>query len=117
MSMALALTLTLALGSQEASQTVEVAFPEMREGRYADALDTIEKAEDDSAAQQINLGVAYARAGEADKARDMFRRALANDAVMLETSSGEWRDSRRLAWQMLALLEKGSLSPIRSAAN
>ena len=59
-------------------------------------------------ARLINLGTAHARNGDVEEARRMFVRAYySRDWVELETATGAWVDSRTLARQALAMLDRG----------
>lgn len=114
MSLAIALALMAAQGPVPA---VEAGYAELREGRYADAIRTIEAHPDHgNPAQLINLAHAYAHEGDTDKARHLLRTAIAREAVMLEAADGEWRDSRRLAWQALDRMSGKGTVEIRTAA-
>lgn len=80
---------------------IDVAYQELSEGRTGDA---IAKLDGTSAALQgdpsalINLGTAYARLGQSDKARDHYRAAIASRVRYdLQLSDGTWLDSRRAA--------------------
>jgi hypothetical protein len=65
----------------------------------------------DDPARLINLGIAYARKGDETLARQLFEAARDNRSrVELETAEGEWVDSRRLARQALAMLERGEFA-------
>lgn len=62
-------------------------------------------------ARLINLGFAHARNGDRERARALFEKAyFAREWVELETVDGDWVDSRQLARQALAMLERGQLS-------
>ncbi len=98
---------------------VEVAYPEMRAGRSAAAIDKIQHADArnaDHPARLINLGIAYAREGNADQARAMFEAAASTDRYRLETASGSWVDSRTLAREALAMLDRGAFDSPRFAS-
>lgn len=59
----------------------------------------------------INLGVAYAQAGDAANAREAFKAAAAaSETVQLVTASGDQTDSRTLARRGLRMLESGALA-------
>lgn len=60
----------------------------------------------------INLGIAYARSGNAEKARAAFETALrSRDRMELQTATGAWVDSRALARQALVMLDRGEFVP------
>lgn len=70
-----------------------------------------ESLENDDPARLINLGIAYARQGDSALARQLFEGVRDNRIrVELETADGEWVDSRRLAVQALAMLERGAFA-------
>ena len=80
---------------------IDVAYQELSEGRTGEA---IAKLDGTSAVLQgdpsalINLGTAYARLGQSDKARDLYRTAIASRVRYdLQLSDGSWLDSRRAA--------------------
>ena len=92
-------------------ETRTLAAKSLAAGRMAEALAVLEKASTanpQDAAVMINLGIAYAQAGEEEKAREAFQQALAcNDVVELETADGTATDSRRLARKALKMLDRG----------
>lgn len=102
--------LAAAIAAQPA--TAEVGYSELVAGQDEAAITVINRQpETDDPAKLINLGVAYARMGDADRARAMFRAAHnAADRVDLETASGEWVYSRVLARRGLAMLDSGEFS-------
>ena len=105
-----------------AANQVDAAFGDLQANRTGAAIERIEGALEEKEAhpaQLINLGVAYARAGDTARAREMFRRAARHDTgYSLETAGGAWVDSRALALRGLAALDRGSLgaSATRTAA-
>jgi len=84
------------------------------DGRDAAAIAAImdnDQIENDDPARLINLGIAYARRGDEALARQLFEAARDKaERVELETAEGEWIDSRRLARQALAMLERGEFA-------
>lgn len=61
----------------------------------------------------INLGIAQAQSGQEEQARVSFEAALAaREVVDLETANGRFTDSRRLARQAIAMLDRGDFSPM-----
>ncbi|MGX7895902.1 hypothetical protein [Tsuneonella sp. HG222] len=101
------------------SSLVEVAYNDMAAGQSEAAVDRILRADPrhaDHPARLINLGIAHARMGEIEKARTLFERASSRDRYRLETASGEWLDSRDLARQALAMLDRGDFSSTQFAA-
>lgn len=114
MSIAALLASTLVVQAPGPSDAVEVAYPEMLEGRSAAAISKMEDAnarDADHPARLINLGIAYARAGAEAKARALFAKAAGNTArYWLETSSGEWVDAREIARTAITKLDSGEFS-------
>lgn len=106
--------LLLAAGSVQGIDQVNVAFDELNTGENRAAIVEItqnDKLELDDPARLLNLGVAYAREGETELARELFRAAIFSDErLMLETANGEWIDSRSLARQALARLDQGEFT-------
>ncbi len=97
----LAQAATPAITVEGEGDRIDVAYQELAEGRPGDALT---KLHGTSAALQgdpsalINLGTAYARLGQSDKARDLYRTAIASRVRYdLQLSDGTWLDSRRAA--------------------
>lgn len=108
----ISLILAAAMASHPAPQGV--AFEQLADGRDAAAIVLIEgeNPEAGDPARLINLGIAYARRGETKKARSLFEAAYyARDRVELETATGEWIDSRTLARQAIAMLDRGQFAP------
>lgn len=109
MALSILASLVLATGPAAAA---DVAFVELAAGQNDAAIQRIE-ANDALAASDparlINLGVAHAREGRTDQARDLFRAAVrARTSVELETAAGTWVDSRDLARAALAMLDAGA---------
>lgn len=90
----------------------EVGYDQLVEGRDDAAITVINRqAGTDDPARLINLGVAYARKGDTEQARAMFRAAHSStERVDLETASGEWVYSRVLARRALAMLDNGEFT-------
>ena len=80
---------------------IDVAYQELYEGRPSDALvklDGTRAVFQDDPSALINLGTAYARVGQTDKARDLYLAAIASRVRYdLQLSDGTWLDSRRAA--------------------
>ncbi|GMM92473.1 tetratricopeptide repeat protein [Qipengyuania sp. MTN3-11] len=110
----LAIAAAIAFAGQASSATVDVARDELLAGRNAAAIATIganEELDDSDPARLINLGVAHARQGESDRARQFFKAAMKiDDAIYLETADGDWIEARRLAARALAMLERGDFA-------
>ncbi|MDZ4307412.1 hypothetical protein [Allopontixanthobacter sp.] len=90
---------------------VDVAYEELADGKNIAAIERIEQNPDlerDDPARLINLGIAYARRGDDQTAREMFTAAARNQQrYRLETVQGDWMDSRDLARRALAMLDRG----------
>ena len=98
---------------------VEVGYEQLATGQDAAAIARIESQPSGAAdpARLINLGIAYARRGDAGQARAHFEAALSSpDRMELETATGAWVDSRVLARQALAMLENGQFSRVSQIA-
>lgn len=64
----------------------------------------------------INLGIAQAQAGQDANAMASFEAALASrEVIELETANGKTTNSRRLARQAMAMLERGEFRAERRA--
>lgn len=97
---------TLQLG-----EAPELAARTLAAGRSDEARATLERAslaDPHDPAVLINLGIAYAQAGDEAKARAAFAKALACEEVIeLDTADGGTTDSRRLARKALRMLDRG----------
>ncbi|WP_159980226.1 MULTISPECIES: hypothetical protein [unclassified Novosphingobium] len=93
-------TISLAI-DRPTSDVTEVAYRELSEGRPQAAVRKLEAngaARSEDPAALINLGAAYARAGQADKALAAYRAAVASpERYDLELADGSWVDSRQAA--------------------
>lgn len=93
------------------AEAPELAAQTLAAGRADQAILTLEKASaaaPQDAAVLINLGIAYAQAGDNTKARAAFEQAAAcPDVIELDTADGRAMDSRRLARKALKMLERG----------
>ena len=120
MSIAMILASTLIVQAPVSGDAIEVAYPEMMQGRTAAAINKIEGADERDArhpARLINLGIAHARAGNDEKARKLFAQAAGNnERYWLETAGGEWADAREIARHALAKLERGEFAGAQFAA-
>lgn len=105
---------TAATQATEAPQSEpDVGYEELIDGRDAAAVEVIEGSVDansDDPARLINLGIALARMGQFEEARANFEAARKETSIELETSNGEWVDSRRLARQALTMLDRGEFA-------
>ena len=84
------------------------------------AIRKIEAADErqaDHPARLINLGIAHARLGDEERARELFREAASNtQRYWLETSEGRWADAREIARVALAKLDSGELAATQLAS-
>lgn len=89
----------------------ELAARTLAAGRGNEALVTLEKAsiaDPHDPAVLINLGIAYAQAGQETKARAAFQQAIAcHEVIELDTADGTSTDSRRLARKAIRMLDRG----------
>lgn len=96
---------------QSDAETRGLAAQPLAAGRMTEALAVLERASaanPHDAAVLINLGIAYAQAGEEAKARAAFEQAVAcHEVVELDTADGTATDSRRLARKALKMLARG----------
>lgn len=93
------------------AEAPELAARTLAAGRSDEALAVLERAslaDPQDPAVLINLGIAYAQAGDEARARAAFAKALACDEVIeLDTADGSTTDSRRLARKALRMLDRG----------
>jgi Tfp pilus assembly protein PilF len=105
---------------QAAPEGRELAAQPLAAGRMDEALAVLERAsaaDPHDAAVLINLGIAYAQAGDEVKARAAFQQALACDEVIeLDTADGTATDSRRLARKALKMLDRGEFRAVPERA-
>ena len=91
---------------------------ELVDGRNAAAIRAIGDLDGADPAKLINLAIAHARRGEAERARDLFETVLTQDErVELETAEGRWVDSRALARKGIAMLDSGGFASKASIAS
>lgn len=87
---------------------------QLAKGKTANAITALEKhvaAAPEDPGLLINLGIAHAQAGDEDKARTLFQRALVSSKpTELETADGESIDSRRLARKAMCMLDRGDFT-------
>lgn len=90
----------------------EVAYQAIAEGRADDAIRAIEArlAKDpDDPALLINLGAAYAKRGDSERAAQAYRAARdSGTRYELELADGTWADSRQAARLALATLQRNA---------
>jgi len=91
------------------SETREVAYEDIAAGRTDAAIRTIEArlaADPDDPALLINLGAAYARHGDSERAAQAFQAAIDSDTrYELELADGSWADTRKAARRALETLQ------------
>ena len=89
----------------------DIGYDELIAGDDRAALEAIENCKElptDDPARQINHAIAFARLGEYNGARKSFDAAARNlERFELQTSSGEWVDSKVIARRGLAMLDEG----------
>ena len=114
--MALTTALTLALFAQGAVAATpaaagEYGYDQLVEGQNRAAIEQIRQNDTEQAADPavlINEGVALARLGDFETARERFEAVLAlREVVELETAEGKWVTSRQLARRGLTMLDAG----------
>ncbi len=119
-SAALLATSPVGSGSAAMQAEADLGAETLAQGRNADAIAELEARRAHDPAQLINLGIAYAREGDAERARYLFNAALTRNSPMeLETADGQLTDSRRLARKALRMLDQGEFSaqPTMRTAN
>lgn len=120
MLVATILASALIVQAPAARDAVEVAYPEMVEGRAEAAIRKIEDADlrhAEHPARLINLGIAHAQLGDEETARQLLRAAASNsERYWLETSDGRWADAREIARVALAKLDRGELAATQLAS-
>lgn len=103
------------------SDAPELAAQTLAAGRAEEALATLEKANVSAphdAAVLINLGIAYAHAGQEAKARMAFDQAIAcHEVIELDTADGTSTDSRRLARKAIRMLDRGEFRTASARAS
>ncbi|MEZ4703516.1 MAG: tetratricopeptide repeat protein [Rhodothermales bacterium] len=98
-------------------ERVDVAYEELMAERNREAVEHILASpldDEGDPAALINLGTAYARLGETEKALHCFETAINSDTrYMLELSDGTWMDSRRAARKAAQVLMNGETLALR----
>ena len=93
---------------------VDAAYEQLAAGENEQAIAHLEAALEKTPgdpAMLINLGTAYSRAGDFEKARAAFRAAIASESrYRVELADGSWEDSRRIARLALDSLERTALA-------
>ncbi len=103
--------------SAQSLDSVDVGYTELAQGRPQDAIARIransQSGSSDPAAL-INLGAAFARLGQSDKAEASYKAAIASEnRYDLELADGSWMDSRRAARLALRRLDSGQALALR----
>lgn len=103
--------------AQAGVDRVDVAYEELMAERNREAVEHIlaSRLDDEGdPAALINLGTAYARLGETEKALRCFEAAINSDTrYMLQLSDGSWMDSRRAARKAAQALPSGEALALR----
>ena len=111
-ALAAAAQLTSTPGAEPGIEQREVAYEAIATGRTDDAIRTIEArlAKDpDDPALLINLGAAYARRGDSERAAEAFQAAIDSDTrYELELADGTWTDSRAAARRGLETVQRNA---------
>jgi Tfp pilus assembly protein PilF len=98
--------------SSASSDRIDLAFDALSQGRTSEAIQQLRLSQamkDGEPAALINLGSAYAKQGQVEKARWAYRRALTSDIrADVQLSDGTWTDSRRAALMALEKLNARS---------
>lgn len=116
MSLAAIIVATALAQATPAAGISDVAYTELSAGNAGAAISKLEHSAVDRSdpAVLINLGTAYARQGATDKALAAFRAAIASpDRYDLELADGSWMDSREVARQALARLQRNTAQAAR----
>lgn len=103
-----------------AGPAFEVGFEELAAGDNLAAISAIEASSlpANDPALLINHGVALARTGDHESAREKFAEVAAHsDRYRLETASGNWVDSRVLARRGLSLIDRGEFEGYAALAS
>jgi cytochrome c-type biogenesis protein CcmH/NrfG len=98
-------------------QQKDVAFEDLSAGRTEQAIATLEAKlveEPEDPAVLINLGTAYSRTGDRQRAEAAFQAALdSNTFYRLELADGSWSDSRQAARRALQSLPSETVLAMR----
>ena len=104
-----------AFAQKEANEDAWLASASLADGEAVKAIGMLEaqlKQSPGDPALLINLGIAHAQTGNEAEAREQFDAALASrDVIELDTADGRTTNSRRLARQAIAVLERGEFRP------
>lgn len=113
---AMGLSITAPLSAQSSVSTDEgLAAETLANGNTTRAIQMLEAQLQEypgDPALLINLGIAHARNGSEAEALASFEAALASrEVIELEVADGRTTDSRRLARQAIAMLQRGEFRP------
>lgn len=108
----LEIALVMMAASGPAQATVgAIGTEDLKVGRDHAAIAKIEansSVDAEDPARLINLGVARARTGDYEAARELFEAVIThNERIELETAQGKWVDSRNLARKAISMLDRG----------
>lgn len=99
------------------AEHADVGFEQLAAGRPGEAIARIganRRLEPGDPAALINLGTAYARLGQREKALDRYYAAIGStERYHLQLADGRWMDSRRAARLAIAMLERRQLLSLR----
>ena len=94
----------------DAAGQADAAYEQLAAGENEQAIAHLEAALEKTPgdpAMLINLGTAYSRSGQFDKAREAFRAAAESESrYSVELADGSWEDSRTIARLALSSLER-----------
>lgn len=111
-----AIALLLAAGAPAATEGTDVAYEALLDGQHQAAIVQLENSDQaEDPAVLINLAAAYAAEGRFADARAAYERAALADRYELETTEGNWVDSRVLARRALAAMDRAVLDNTRMA--
>ncbi len=100
-----------------AFQDRDLSASTLAAGRDSEAIAELEAHSSRDPGQLINLGIAYARRGDEETARDLFQAALTSpEPIELETADGNSTDSIRLARKALRMLDNGEFAPVSTTS-
>ena len=100
---------TTVIDQDRFTQTSEVAYEEIADGRGAEAVEAIERLLEEQPgdpALLINLAAAQIQLGRYDQAAESYRQAItSSERYQLELADGNWIDSRLAARRGLQTLQ------------
>jgi cytochrome c-type biogenesis protein CcmH/NrfG len=103
-----------ATAPESTERQADAAYEQLAAGDNASAIAHLEQAlqaKPGDPAMLINLGTAYSRAGEMEKARAAFTAAMNSDSpYSVELADGTWEDSRKIARLALQSLDRAAFA-------